>query len=571
MTAPLPRGEAARGVDVTALLACLWAAGAALVFARLLVGLAKTRAIVRRSTSARAWALASEHAWKATGRRADVRMTDELDAPAVAGMTAPVVLVPVASASWTDERRYAVLLHELAHVRQRDCLAQFVAHLACALHWFDPLVWLAARRLRVERELAADDAVVAAGARPSSYAEDLLAIASTGAGETPLGALGMAERSLIATRVLAIVAARRARRPPTPLGTALLVSSVGAGVLAVACATTEPAKAPPITPSVTAAEAPAPSSAGSTIDPRIQAIAEEELDREMTVTKAAAGTVLVLDPATGAILANAGRDHGAAADVAVRSAYVTGSTLKAFTLAAALEENVVSPSERFDCEQGTWTYHGVTLHDSAPHGVLTVPELLAVSSNVGFGKIFDRLGGERLGRWLRAFHFGTAPAIEGAAAGWIPTDVDAMLAVGESVKASPLQVAAAYGAFANGGYYVAPTLTRRTGAPPRERILEPRTASAVVTMLEGVVGGEKATGTAARVEGQRVAGKTGTASWTAPDGGERVYASFVGFVPAQAPRFVILAGFEQPQNEEPYGGTTAAPVFSRVATRALAL
>jgi len=566
---PVLRGEAARSVDLTAVLACLWAAGAALVLARLLVGLAKTRAIVRRAMPARDWSLASAHAWRTTGQRADVRMTGELDAPAAAGMLTPVVLVPEASA---DERRYAVLLHELAHVRQRDCLAQVVAQLACAVHWFNPLVWLAARRLRVERELAADDAVVAAGARASSYAEDLLAIASAGAGagEVPSGALGMAERSLIATRVRAIVAARRGRRPPTPLGTALLVSSVGAGVLAVACATPETMKAPRVAPSITAAAAPAPSSVGSTIDPRIQAIAEEELDREMNATKAAAGTVLVLDPATGEILANAGRDHGAAADVAVRSAYVTGSTLKAFTLAAALEENVVSPGDRFDCEQGTWTSHGVTLHDSAPHGVLTVPELLAVSSNVGFAKIFDRLGGDRLGRWLRAFHFGTAPAIDGATAGWIPSADDAMLAIGESLKASPLQVAAAYGAFANGGYYVAPTLTRRTGAPPREQILRPQTASSVVTMLEGVVSSDKATGTAARVEGQRVAGKTGTASWTMPDGSERVYASFVGFVPAQAPRFVILVGLEQPQSEEPYGGTTAAPVFSRVATRALA-
>jgi cell division protein FtsI (penicillin-binding protein 3) len=145
-----------------------------------------------------------------------------------------------------------------------------------------------------------------------------------------------------------------------------------------------------------------------------------------------------------------------------------------------------------------------------------------------------------------------------------------MLAIGESLKASPLQVAAAYGAFANGGYYVAPTLTRRTGAAPREQVLKAQTASTVTSMLEGVVSSDKATGTAARVEGQRVAGKTGTASWTTPDGSERIYASFVGFVPAQAPRFVILVGLEQPQNEQPYGGTTAAPVFSRVATRALA-
>ncbi len=583
------RVEPARRFDATALLAFVWGAGAALVLARLLVGLATTRRIVRRATAAPAWLRAAARAVRATGQRVDVRTTGDLDAPAVAGLLAPVILVPEASVSWTDERRYAVLLHELAHVRQRDCLAQAVAQLACAVHWFNPLAWLAAGRLRVERELAADDAVVEAGARASRYAEDLLAIAC-GAGparHVPSGALGMAEPSLLAARVRAIVSARRLRRPPSPAGTALLVAGVGAGVLAVACATPEAitvakteivAKAT-ISPSAAPALAPASTPPGSTLDPRLQSIAEDELGHAMDQWKAAAGTVLVLEPSTGAILANAGRAHGAAADVAVRSAYVTGSTLKAFTLAAALEESVVSPTDRFDCEQGSWTYHGETIHDSAPHGSLTVPEMVAVSTNIGFGKIYDRLGGERLGRWLRAFHFGTAPAIDGAVAGWMPERIEdrspagVMVAIGEKLTASPLQVAAAYGALANGGLYVAPTLTRRTGEVARERVLKAETARAVVAMLEGVVSREEATGTRARVDGQRVAGKTGTAGWEMPDGSEHSYASFVGFVPSTSPRFVILVGLEQPQDAEGEAGngpTAAAPVFSRVATRALA-
>jgi beta-lactamase regulating signal transducer with metallopeptidase domain len=172
------RVEPARSSDATALVACVWAAGAAIVLARLLVGLARTRRIVRRASLAPAWSLAAARAGRTTGQRVDVRATAELDAPAVAGVLAPVILVPQASASWSDDRRYAVLLHELAHVRQKDCLAQVVAQLACAVHWFNPLLWLATRRLSLERELAADDAVVAAGARASSYAEDLLAIAS---------------------------------------------------------------------------------------------------------------------------------------------------------------------------------------------------------------------------------------------------------------------------------------------------------------------------------------------------------------------------------------------------------
>jgi cell division protein FtsI (penicillin-binding protein 3) len=292
--------------------------------------------------------------------------------------------------------------------------------------------------------------------------------------------------------------------------------------------------------------------------------------------KAASGTVLILDPSTGEILANAGRAHGAAADVAVSRVFVPGSTLKAVTLAGALEEGVITPTERIDCEHGKWTYHGGIIEDSRENGVLTVPEMLAISSNVGFAKIYDRLGGGRVGRWLRAFHFGTAPAIEGAAAGTVPERVDersgagALVAIGEGITASPLQIAAAYGALANGGFYVAPTLTHRTGEAPREAVVKPETARTVMTMLEGVVTGEHATGTLARVDGQRVAGKTGTAGWKLPDGSEGIYASFVGIVPSTAPRYVILVGLEQPQGDDANGRGAAAPLFSRVATRALA-
>lgn len=136
------------------------------------------------------------------------------------------------------------------------------------------------------------------------------------------------------------------------------------------------------------------------------------------------------------------------------------------------------------------------------------------------------------------------------------------------MTASPLQLASAYAALANGGVYVPPTRVRRTGEVPREALVRPETARAVVAMLEGAVNGERATGSLARIEGPRVAGKTGTAGWTLPDGTEGIYASFVGFVPSSAPRFVILVGLVQPR-EGAFGGAAAAPVFARVATRAL--
>ena len=526
--------------------------------------------MVRRASPAASWARAAARAARLAGIHADVRMTDELDAPAVTGVLSPVVLVPRAAESWSDARRSAVLLHELAHVRARDCLAQILSQLACALHWFDPLAWIAARRLRLERELAADDAVLAAGTRPSSYAEDLLVIAGARGRRGPGGTLGMAEPSQLARRVASIVSAAPARQALSRGSASLLAAGAGAALLAVACASPE---AP--TPAPGAPPTPAPAAAGaSTIDPRLQQIADEELDRTLAEWKASTGAVLVLDPGTGEILANAGRAHGAPADVAVQRAYITGSTLTGVVLAAALEERAVGAGESFDCENGAHAYGSRILHDSNPSGVLTVPEMLAVSSNVGFAKVFDRLGGDRLGRWLRRFHFGVAPALPGAAAGEMPPSFEdhsfeaALVAVGEVMIASPLQIAAAYATFANDGAYVAPTLTRRAGPRAREALVRPDTARAVLAMLEGVVTGDHATGKQARVAGVRVAGKTGTAAWPKPGGGDGIYASFVGIVPADHPRFVILVGVEAPR-EGGYGGNVAAPAFARVASRAL--
>jgi beta-lactamase regulating signal transducer with metallopeptidase domain len=566
------------GVDPALAFAVVWALGALLVVARLAVGVLRSRAMVRRATAAPSWARAVTQAERATGLRADVRATSDLDAPAVTGVLSAVVLVPEGSSTWTDERRVAVLLHELAHVRQHDCLAQILAQLACAAHWFDPLAWVAARRLRLERELSADDAVIAAGARASSYAEDLLAIATARA--VPAATLGMAERSQLAARITAIVSSERARLPLSRPRAALLVAG-SAGIFgAIACAAPgapppqAPAPAPLAAASTAATAAPAPSSATSTIDPRLQKIAEEELERTVTEWQAATGAIVVIDPATGEILASAGRAGGAPSDVAVQQAYLTGSTLKPITLAAALDDGTVAPGDRFDCENGARAYGPRILHDSTGYGVLSLPEMLAVSTNVGFSKVFDRLGGARLDHWLRRFHFGVAPPLGGAVAGEmpaIPADRSfegATLAIGEAMTASPVQLAAAYAALANSGVYNAPTLSRRTGRAPGEPLVRPETARAVVTMLEEAVNGERATGKAARIAGVRVAGKTGSAEWPRPGAGDGIYTSFVGIVPVEHPRFVVVVGIEAPRAGGS-GGTVAAPAFARVVSRAL--
>jgi cell division protein FtsI (penicillin-binding protein 3) len=311
----------------------------------------------------------------------------------------------------------------------------------------------------------------------------------------------------------------------------------------------------------------------------LQEIVDDEMRQVASEWQPAAATAIVLDPKVGAVLALA--DPATA-----RRAYVPGSTLKAITIAAALDAGAIRADQRVDCGGGARSYGERVLRDAGANGWLPVPEVLAVSSNVGTSKIFEALGGARLREYLGRFHFGDASPVElrDVARGELPEMLDgdpfeaAVAAIGLRVTATPLQIAAAYAALANGGEYVAPTLVRRvldesgraaqTRAPAPERVIRAETARAVMTMLEGAVHGDRATGKGARIQGARVAGKTGTAEWTTPDSVKHTYSSFVGVVPADAPRYVILVGVEAPRDGAP-GGKVAAPPFARIAARAL--
>ena len=147
-------------------------------------------------------------------REVRVALLDEHVSPIATGLLRPAVLLPRAACGWTDERRRAVLLHELAHIKRRDCGVQLLAQIACAIYWFNPLVWMAARQLRRERERACDDHVLRCGARPSSYASHLLDIATDlRPSFAPTAALAMARPSELEGRLLAVLAAGRARVP----------------------------------------------------------------------------------------------------------------------------------------------------------------------------------------------------------------------------------------------------------------------------------------------------------------------------------------------------------------------
>ena len=514
----------------------VWLAGCAVAGVRAGAGALRARRIAARGTPAESVDIAST--WRALGGHGTlprVVTSDELDAPIVVGSFAPVVVVPRSSATWTRERWRVVLLHELAHVRRRDGIANLVAQFACCLHWPDPLAWLAARQLRVERELAADDAVLGAGARASTYAEHLLEIASCATHAAPAAALAMAEPSRFEARVVALLDAERtrgvlgARRKLAVIATAAIVG------VAAAC----------VSPEAAPAQRAGSSSPVTSRDPALAAAAGAELEHAMTAHHASGAIAIVLDAKTGAPLAVATRGNGDA-----RAARVPGSTMKPFTIAAALEAGVVETNARIDCEHGARMYGDKKLSDASPNGVLDLGGIMAVSSNICTAKVAEPLG-DRLAEALHRYHFAAPAHIDTRSL------AGASISSGEGIRASALEVAAGYTAFADAGTYHAADGTA-------ERVMSADTARAVVAMLARVVDDPAGTGHAARIDGVRVVGKTGTAE-TAVAG--RYYASFVGIVPADAPRFVVLVGVDGVTGS---GGEVAAPVFAKIAARALA-
>jgi beta-lactamase regulating signal transducer with metallopeptidase domain len=195
----------------------LWIGGAAIVLVTILAGLARTRWLARRAggTVGSRVSEAARHAARRLGVTRDVLivLADDQVMPMTWGAWRPVILLPAAAERWSAERLEAVLLHELAHVKRHDFATQLVARLACALCWFNPLVWFAARQLRVERELACDDLVLAAGSRASDYAQQLLDIARSLKAQPLIAAatVAMARPSQLAGRLLAVLDAGRAR------------------------------------------------------------------------------------------------------------------------------------------------------------------------------------------------------------------------------------------------------------------------------------------------------------------------------------------------------------------------
>ena len=296
------------------------------------------------------------------GARAPVLISASVDVPLTAGVLRPVIVLPAEAASWPEQRVALVMRHELAHVRQRDALAQLVAELACAVHCFNPLAWWARRRLEIERELAADERVMQGGLSASSYAAELLWVAAERSGfdRVPGAALGAARKSGLSERVERLVTTG-AHALPSRRQSAAVIGLSSALLLLVACASLEKTGTAPANqgrisgPAAVAAGDELPSAVaralGSSssqlvlsIDRRIQGIAGEETARAIGEAGANTATVIVIDPRSGGVLAMT-NPRTATAN------YAPGSTLKTLLVAAALDEGKVTPDQIFDCGQ----------------------------------------------------------------------------------------------------------------------------------------------------------------------------------------------------------------------------
>jgi cell division protein FtsI (penicillin-binding protein 3) len=360
------------------------------------------------------------------------------------------------------------------------------------------------------------------------------------------------------------------------------------------------------------------------LDISIQAIAERALGESVRANKAKSGVVVVLDVATGRVLAMASSpsydpnaptantdspprtsevsdapatssasSHGGARNRAVTDAYEAGSVMKIFSVAAALDAGTVAPNSEFDVGGGQWKLGAKTLRDVHHDASLDVGGIIKRSSNIGAAKIALRLGAPRLYAALQRFGFGARTGIElpretagllRDGAHWRDVEL-ATISFGLGLAVTPLQIAAAVAAFGNHGIYHEPRIVERVtdadgtllyrAAPAERRVVSEHTADVMLGMLASVFEGGKQAGTAVTivVPGFRCAGKSGTAHKWDPEAKkyseDHYLSSFAGLAPLDHPRLAIVVIIDDPSGGDYFGGKVAGPVFATVASDAL--
>jgi len=338
-----------------------------------------------------------------------------------------------------------------------------------------------------------------------------------------------------------------------------------------------------------------------TIDKNIQYIAEQALSHSVEKFSAKSGMAVVMVPSTGAILAMAHvprfnpntfglHEPWYWRNRAITDFFEPGSTFKIFLAGAALESGLCTPDAEFYCEKGAYRVGNNVIHDLHPYGTLSLRDILKYSSNIGAAKVGERIGPKELHNRLKAFGFGDRTCVD-----WpyerpgilkpvgSSSAMDALATCfGQGVSVSALQLTTAVAAIANDGLLMKPYLiqemTDRQGRLVKRveptiirRVVSSETARTLTGMLERVVA-KGGTGVQAALKGYRIAGKTGTAQKTDPNGQgyatDKHTSAFVGFVPSGDPRIVILVVVDEPKGHY-YGGVVAAPVFREIARETL--
>jgi len=326
-----------------------------------------------------------------------------------------------------------------------------------------------------------------------------------------------------------------------------------------------------------------------TIDRRLQYLAYRELKSTVLKHGARSGSVVVLDVDSGEVLVmvnqpsynpnNTGHDTDSMRNRAVTDVIEPGSVMKPIAITSVLEHGIATPTTPVETSPGYIVISGHTVRDHKNYGLLDVTGVITKSSNVGVTQLALQLEPEQMWDTYRRFGFGeaTGTGFPGESAGvlrnhrrWRRLE-QATISYGYGVSATPLQLAQAYAAIANGGKLRQPTFIQGSNNPPISAI-DSRIANMVAGMLETVTS-EAGTGKRARVANYRIAGKTGTSHKASASGyaDSRYVSSFVGFGPASRPRLVCVVVINDPTGDEYYGGLVAAPLFSKVMTGAMRL
>jgi cell division protein FtsI (penicillin-binding protein 3) len=333
-----------------------------------------------------------------------------------------------------------------------------------------------------------------------------------------------------------------------------------------------------------------------TIDKRYQAIVEEELKQSLELTSGESATCIIMNPNSGEILAMANiSDYDPnqfwqygdfeRKNRSITDSYEPGSTFKAITFAALLEDKACDESERISVENGVYKFRNNYIRDSHKFESLTVREIIEESSNIGTAKLIQRMSDEKYYQYVRSFGFGTFSSISlpGEVTGRL-VDLDkwtkqtkTYMSFGYSISVTPLQLTNAFCAIVNGGILYQPQIVKRqvdkNGNIVREyspvvvrRVISEKTSERMRSLLLGVV--ERGTGKQAKIDSLLIGGKTGT-SKIIVDGkysDSHYYSSFIGFYPADSPTIVCYVLINKPKGDY-YGGLVSAPVFKNILTR----